>query len=766
MFCRLIPRPSPEYPAASGRGAALFGRRAWLLAAALCAAALCAAAPAYGQRASVAGRIVAAEDGRPMLGASVEVRDEEGAARRTLADAAGAFRLEGLAPGRYALTASSVGYAPHADTLVLGFGDTLRLHLRLERATTALEGVTVTEDRAPPPEAGRIHIRAADLARVPMPGITPDLAGLLTTLPGVVTTSDRGGQLFVRGGSAAENLVLVDGMPLYQPFHIVGFYSAFPADIVAYADLYAGGFAARYGGRVSSVLDVAARSGDKRQVRASASLAPFLGSVSLEGPLAPGKVSVLLHARESVVERLAPGLLGASLPFRFGDRFAKVHAFLNQTSSFSATALRTHDSGRIEGAGGGARRVGWRNEAYGGRYTYLPAEFPVMAQIAAYATRFRSDDRAGETRRTAEVSGNQGEIDFTYLLGPHQLHFGLFGRTNGFLNDFGDRNTALDENVSEGGGYVEGVWAPGRRWRVEPGLRAHAYSNGIRTGIEPRLRLRYSPGGRLAGHAFTAAGGVYHQQITGLHDQQEVTDVFIAWRPVRQNRAVPRAVHAIVGWQHRPTPWLSVTAEAYYKRLRRHTFVRFDEAARAFNIADDLAGSARGLDVRAEHIGPRLYAYLGYGLSRVAYRAPGAAAFSPPHDRRHQLHALAQWERGRLQASARWQFGSGRPFTQIVGFYNRLPRAAPWAETPGAAGEPTPAWAAPYAARLPAYHRLDLSAAYRLRAGLADVRLQLGLVNAYDQDNLFDYDFLTGRRTNQLPLLPTAGLRVDLNPRR
>ena len=84
------------------------------------------------------------------------------------------------------------------------------------------------------------------LERVPMPDVSSDLMAYLLTMPGVVTVGDRGGQLFVRGGTPTQNLVLIDGMRIYQPAHIVGFYSVVPADILAYADVYAGGFGARW----------------------------------------------------------------------------------------------------------------------------------------------------------------------------------------------------------------------------------------------------------------------------------------------------------------------------------------------------------------------------------------------------------------------------------------------------------------------------------------------------------------------------------------
>src|SRR5690606_24875027 len=149
------------------------------------------------------------------------------------------------------------------------------------------------------------------------PDVEGDLATYLQTLPGVVTLGDRGGQLFVRGGTPSQNLVLIDGLLVYQPFHIIGFFSAFPQELVQSVDVYAGGFGPRYSGRVSSVIDVTMREGNKQRFEGAASVSPFLASARAEGPLRRGAVSFLASLRSSVIEPVAPTLIGQELPFQF-----------------------------------------------------------------------------------------------------------------------------------------------------------------------------------------------------------------------------------------------------------------------------------------------------------------------------------------------------------------------------------------------------------------------------------------------------------------
>jgi hypothetical protein len=156
-------------------------------------------------------------------------------------------------------------------------------------------------------------------------------------------------------------------------------------------------------------------------------------------------------------------------------------------------------------------------------------------------------------------------------------------------------------------------------------------------------------------------------------------------------------------------------------------------------------------------------------LSRAA---PTSAApiserdtFAPPHDRTHQLDLLGQAMRGPYRLSVRWQYGSGLPFTQVVGFYEQLPRPTPEDPSqrdPDARRSERLARGPLYGARLPAYHRLDVSLQRVLARPRYRLRYQIGLVNAYDRANVFTVDLRTGERTDQLPLIPTVGLYVEV----
>lgn len=739
---------------------------------------------AQAQFATVEGIVRDQDGGRTMQGVNVILEADDSDRVGVASDAFGEFVFGRLLPGTYILTASFVGYTPHTDTLEIAFGDLHRLEIELapdeeemgevvvesEQQTSSLEGFAAFE-----------QVRASDLQRVPMPGVTPDLAGYLQTMPGFVSTGDRGGQMFVRGGTPTQNLVLIDGMMVYQPFHIVGFYSALPADLINYADVYAGGFGARYGGRLSSVIDVSTRNGNKDRVVGAASIAPFLGSVRVEIPIEPGKVSLIGSARESIIERIAPDVLGEQMPYRFGDRFLKLHAFITQTSTFAATYLETFDEGNITGDPNTPIST-WNNRAFGGRYTYLPPDAPVIAELAAFASQWDSEYAISELqRRKAGVNNVNLTMHFIYLLGESQVDFGIFGSTYGFNYNLGDRRRDTESHVMEGSFFIDGQFQLNPYLRIEPSLRIQTFSNAISASFGPRFRALYRPQGASSTQHFSLAWGLYHQQIIGLSNAQDVTDAFIAWAPSPDNADVPKAMHLIGGWKWRARPWLEIGLEGYYKDLGNVYYPRFDNLTDRLLTLDQVDGRVQGADVNIEINRSGFFAYIGYGLSQVKYerdfvlQEPSlfdnqvallnrthTQRFSPAHDRRHQLNAMMQVQQGPYRFSVRWQFGSGQPFTQINGYYEVLPPNEPGSrDFHQQTGRTVISRAEPFGSRLPPYHRLDVSIQRVFRFDRFTTTLQASVINAYDRANIFNYDVFTNERIDQLPLIPSIGVQVE-----
>ena len=199
-----------------------------------------------------------------------------------------------------------------------------------------LGGAEVNADREEQRNSVRMSvetIRPADLKHIPSFGGTPDLVQVLQVLPGFVSTGDQGGQLYIRGGSPIQNKVLLDGMIIYNAFHSIGLFSVFDSDALANADIYTGAFSAKYGGRISSVMDIKTRDGNMREQKVMLSASPFGAKILLEGPLkkmknSSGGISYLLSLKHSYLEKtsefLYPYIDGGRLPFGFTDSYGKV----------------------------------------------------------------------------------------------------------------------------------------------------------------------------------------------------------------------------------------------------------------------------------------------------------------------------------------------------------------------------------------------------------------------------------------------------------
>ncbi len=726
---------------------------------------------AFAQSATVRGFAVDELDGQALPGVNVALESQSGRLVGAATDTDGFYTINGVAPGRYILRASFVGYATHVDTLTLEPG-ILRYNIELGADENLLGEVRVESERttgAANVTAGLQKIRPEDIELVPTPDVSGDLASYLTTLPGVVTTGDQGGQVYIRGGEPSQNLVLLDGMPVYQPFHVLGFYSAFPTDIVANADVYAGGYTARYGGQLSSVLDVAARSGDKRRFGASASVAPFVSGVLVEGPLARDRVSFLANARVSVIEQGASRLVDRELPYNFGDFFGKIHATPSSGSQLSVSALRTFDRGVVGDPDAPTPdEIRWENGAVGLRYLLLPVDVQILGEVILSLSSLNTElGPSAAPDRSSNIERFRGEFNITYFLGFADTHFGGFIEKLTVESDLGGAYQNLESEqttVTEAGFYLEPEMRPAKGLTIEPGVRVTTSPNKNLVFVEPRFRAVWTFGP----HQLSAATGLYHQTLVGLSDRRDATSIFTAWTTTPDGEA-PEAFHAIAGYRITPASWLDLAVEGFYKKLSGLSVGEFTATPRLTTRLQPADGEVMGMDARVEVRRGPFYGYVNYGLSSVEYTivdpiyevqfGDPRLVFRPPHDRRHQVNALASVSLFGFDLSARWQFGSGLPFSRALGFdvfLNIDGGIDPLTEE----GRPRVIYERPFASELPTYHRLDISVERTFDLGPAELTAQAGLINAYDRRNLFAYDTFTLRRSDQLPIVPSFGLKI------
>ncbi|GAA5520830.1 TonB-dependent receptor [Aliifodinibius salicampi] len=332
-----------------------------------------------GQDATMQGIITRENTGEPMYGANVALRslsDED--VLGTAADSDGFYRIGSIEPDTYAIQITYIGYKTYEDTLAFEAGENYTLNVALQPGDAELGEVVIEQSTgAVMRDEGSQRISPVDLGRIPSPALG-DLSTYIQTLQGVVALGDRGGQVFIRGGTPSQNLVLLDGAMIYRPSHIVGFFSPFPKNIISGVDFYAGGFGPRYNSRVSSVMDIQLRHGDRNNFAGSASISPFAGELFFEGPLKEGKASWMLSARNSLIERTSAGVYPIDdQPLKFGSQLLKV-SFPGQNDRCSAMIMHTYDRGRMDFEVD--ESIKWRNFALGGNCVVLPENSRTLMQ--------------------------------------------------------------------------------------------------------------------------------------------------------------------------------------------------------------------------------------------------------------------------------------------------------------------------------------------------------------------------------------------------
>lgn len=735
-----------------------------------------AALPAAAQQSIVRGTVVAQEDGEPLQGVNVALYDGERLITGTASGSDGIYALAEIPSGVYTMRATFIGFVTWEQELDIGASDRRIINIILVEGETELDEVIVEGDSDTGMArvlAGQTTVRPADVERIPSPDVSGDLVNYLTTVPGIVSIGDRGGQLFIRGGEPWQNLVLLDGMWVYQPFHILGFFSSFPSDILQQVDIYAGGFTSQYGGRISSVIDIKSRNGDKRGYAGSASVAPFVSGFTLEGPIADDLVSFLVSYRKSVIDEGAARLVDDDLPFEFDDFFAKTHAYVNANTQLSLSLLRTNDRGSVfEGNDlEEPEFVEWENRAVSARYLVFPRAFPIMAEFIISGSRLKSSQTGlTEDVRFSKLSSANTTVNITHFHRNSEVRWGLFARTlelqsslDGLYQGFFFRK----EYATEVGAYLEPEFMLPWGWQVRAGLRIHSFPSQDSGFLEPRFRAVKV----RDRDEFTLAAGIFHQEIVGLTDRRDAAGVFTAWTTSTFDEGVPEAIHAIAGYRRAVSRRLEVSVETYAKKLNNLFIPEWTAYPRFTTRIQPAEGRVYGADVRMEYRHGVFSGFVTYGLSNVRYTAQQEALelwygsseldFRPPHDRRHQVNAVASLDLRPFDIDVRWQFGSGLPYSRALGFdgFMVVDGNLDVFEEPG---NRRVIYEEPYNGVLPTYHRLDITMERDIiLSGTARLKALAGVINMYDRQNLFYLDVFTLRRVDQLPFIPTFGLKLE-----
>jgi hypothetical protein len=747
-------------------------------------------AQAFTQTGTVKGFVYDASTGQPMPLASVSL---VGTGKGVTTDAEGFFLILRIPAGTQIVKTSYLGYADDHQTIVIKNGGMVQLVINLKPQVYELQAATINAERLRQEHVNPVsahHLTQVNLSRVPSLTGQSDLAEYLQVIPGFLFTGDRGGQFYVRGGEPVQNLVKIDGMTVISPFHSVGFASVFDTETIGSVDVFTAGFDSRYGGRLSSVIDVKTRIGNRREFKGKASASTFGYGLMIEGPLkkmtekTPSSVSVMLSNKGSYIHKTAgllyPYLDSTGIPFGYNDLFGKVSIVGRKGDQLDLIGMHFTDAADYTGL----VRSTWENNGGGLRFLVSPSGSNLLFESNLYFSDYRGKFLESTKKpRTTKYNTLEGMFKIYYNGPVFKFVWGtdmnLANTVHSFTGDVGLLKE--DEYFStEIFTYFDCTFET-KRLLIQPGLRLHYYADKTNFRPEPRLKARYRINDRLN---LNIAGGLYSQNLVSTSSAHDVVNLFQGYyispayiqntyRGKYIDNKIQLAWHAVSGLSYLGPKNLKLSVEGYVKDCYRMiTYNRnrlYDMLLNADNEYPEYMlkyfvfekGLAYGLDILAEWSGPSWNLYLTYSLGYVT-REDEFMQYLPHFDRRHNINFVGGYKLGSKKdwdVKVRWNLGSGFPFTQTNGLYESLVQGyGRFSLDPATSGELAIWYADLNEARLPWYHRLDISMlkTWTFRNG-HNIDISFSIMNLYNRRNVFYIDRITMERVNQLPLLPTLG---------
>ena len=713
----------------------------------------------------------------------------------------GGFLIPKLSRGSYIVKVETGGFKKTYVNVVMNDKQKIYdVQIKLVRSSQDYKEVVVDlgkKEKKNEVLIGTLKYNKEGLERIPVHGGENDIVGAISVTPGVVTTGDQGGQLYVRGGTPIQNKVLLDGMTIYNPFHSIGFFSIFETELVKNVDVYTGGFESKYGGRVSSVMDITYRDGNRKAFGGRVSASPFLAKMVLEGPIgkvtkekaAPG--SYVFSAKHSLLDYTSKSLYpkvndGNGLPFNFTDLYGKVTFNADGGTKVSAFGFHNKDSVNYDVA-----NLRWDASGGGVNFLMVPSGSPLFIRGHVNGSNYQTSfTETAQEPRYSKIGGFDLGFDFSYFLkNESELSYGF--NINGFNTEFVTYNEAkrkieATNFTTEIGSYIN-YRHVGRRLVIQPGLRVQVYASLNTISPEPRLGLKYNANENLR---FKFSGGRFSQNFTSASSDKDVVNLFngllsaptnvqeqfvTQFQNVKNTKnGLQYAWHAILGLEYDLGKLWSFNIEGYYKYFNQLSNINqnklySDEAQ--FELIDDVfkkdfiieSGQSYGVDVLGKYSKDRIFFWAVYSYGKNT-RWDGFSTYAPVFDRRHNLNLVGSYLMGKkkdMEFNIRWNLGSGLPFTPNAGNY-QAETFANGVTSNYVTNNPsyiTMLLGTFNSQRLPYYHRLDITFKKHFKFKNEDVLEMIASVtNVYNRNNIFYINRVTGKQIYQFPILPSFGL--------
>mgnify|MGYP000091358695 CR=1 FL=1 len=736
---------------------------------------------AQSQNYTLSGFIRDQSTGENLIGATIlEPNKYQG----TISNAFGFYSLT-LPGDSYTIRFSFVGYQPVEMTVDLKENLTLNVNLT---PGTALEEVVITAEESieMTPRMSTIDVPIEQIKALPVLMGETDLLKSLQLLPGIQGGTEGSSGIYVRGGGPDQNLILLDGVPVYNVSHLFGFFSVFNPDAINQLSVVKGGFPARYGGRLSSVIDINMREGNNQKLHGEGAIGIIASKLSLDGPIGKDKkTTFIVSGRRTYIDLLTRPIIKAqsdgeaSGGYYFYDFNAKINRTISEKDRIYLSFYNGKDKAFARDNydytydGSDYQYVeefsefglNWGNTISALRWnhvfnpqlfanltgTYSKYKFRIFSEYETI-THFR-DSVENDQEAIEYFSGIDDlglKLDFDYLPSPnhsikaginaihHQFNPGIFGFET---NQEGTNDTVIGGQKTyavELATYIEDDIKLSEQLRANIGLHYSSFlvNEKYYDGLQPRVSARYLMNNNLALKGSFATMVQYIHLLTngglGLP-----TDL---WVPATDRVKPQRSWQAAFG-AARTFGGIETSLEVYYKEMSG--LIEYKDGSSFFNLGSDWqdkvasgTGNSYGMELLFQKKTGQLSGWIGYTLSwtnRQFEAINFGREFPYKYDRRHDISVVGVYQVSKdFSISATWVYGTGSAMTLQLGEYEG--NSDEWYR------QTITRYSDRNDFRMRDYHRMDIGFTWDKPKGKFERSWSLGAYNLYNRKNPFFYD--------------------------
>jgi len=720
---------------------------------------------------TVSGTVSDVSSGEEMIGVRIKVKDVSGLGATT--NEYGFYSLT-LIEGSYTFEFSALGFEMKPQEIVLTESQTL--NIELTTPLKQIEEVVITtrkkDENVRSAQTGVETLDIRQLSKVPVIFGEKDLIKTMQLTPGIKSGGDGSSGFYVRGGSADQNLILLDEAPVYNASHLLGFFSTFNSDAIKTATIYKGTQPAQYGGRLASVLDIRMNEGNNKKFKVSGGLGLISSKLNIEGPLKKDKSSFLISARRTYVDMFLKlsnqeNLKSSSLYFY--DLNAKINYKLTNKDRLYLSGYFGRDKLGISGFG-----LSWGNITGTARWNHIIND-KLFSNTSFIVSNYVYD--IGIESNNVNISINSTLQDYNlkqefqyYPNSRNKIKFGVNSIHHSIIPgqvkaDFGSGvNTTLQKpKLSwENAAFVSNDWIATDNININYGLRATAFSllgNGgdfftyspegnqvskqsypsnslIKTyfNFEPRISASF-----IYSKTASIKGG-FTRNVQNLHlisntTGDNPTDI---WIPSSQNIKPEISDQASIGWfKNFSDNKYEVSVETYYKKMQNQIDYRDGANTQANNFLEGELlygkGRAYGIETYIKKTSGKFTGWISYTLAKVEKQIDGINSsnwYSAKQDRRHDLSIVGIYDMTKkLTLSATFIYYTGSAITLPSGKYY-VNNQVQWLYTERNGG------------RMPVYHRMDIALTwYRKQTAKYESSWNFSIFNLYGRENAYSITF-------------------------